>query len=311
MKKKYKQLTYEERVKIEGFRESGKSIRAIARILKRSPNTISYELRQKQVCEIYQAKKAQHKTYRKRYLSKRDCLRVAMNRSLEKFVIVCLEQRLSPERISGLATRLGFQVSTKAIYKYIKHRSLERYLFWSWNKKKPGRKRQRYGQSFDGRRYIEDRPEVKTSGHYEADFIVSSHGPWVLLVVVDIHTRHTTIRKLPNRKHAVVRRAFVNIFKAKTVKSLTLDNDIAFNCWRTVESDIGAKVYFTHPFSSWEKGLVENTNRWIRCFVPKRSDIKNITSAEVQNIQAWLNYSPRQCLGFRSAEEVFLEERVS
>lgn len=309
--RRYKQLTYEERVKIKGFRESGKSIRAIARILRRSPNTISYELREKRVNGVYTPKKAQHKSYSRRYWSKKRCLRVAMNKEIQTLVEQYLEYRWSPERISGYLKRQGYLVSKKAIYKYIQHRSLERYLFWSWNKKKPGRKRQKHGKSCDGRRYIEERPEPKGSGHYEADFIVSSKSTAVLLVVVDINTRHTSIKKLPNRKHVVVRRAFKKIFEEKTVKSLTLDNDIAFNCWRTVQSDIGTKVYFTHPYCSWEKGLVENTNRWIRCFVPKKKDIKDVSSSEIQSIQDWLNHTPKQCLGFRSSSEVLLDHPVS
>ena len=308
MKKRYKHLRYEERVKIEVLRQSGKSIRAVARMLGRSPNTISYELTNKQVKGECIAKKAQVKSYQKRYHSKRGCLKIAMDKNLQQFVHTCLRQYWSPERISGFVKRFGYSVSTKAIYKYIRSRSLERYLFWSWNKKKTGRKRYPHGNANDGRRYIDVRPKVVSSGHFEADFIVSSKSTYVLLVVVDIHTRLTFIRKLPNRKHATVLRAFSRVFKDKTVRSLTLDNDIAFNCWKTLEGHLKTTIYFTHPYSSWEKGLVENTNRWIRCFVPKRTDINDVSFAELQNIQSWLNSSPRQCLGFRSSLEIQLQD---
>lgn len=301
--RKFKQLSYEERVAIQTLKRKGESIRSIAKELGRSPNTISYELREKKVKDVYNPKKAHHKSYVRRYLSKRECLKIATNKELKAVVEQLLKQRVSPERISGYLGRFGYWVSSKAIYKYAYHRCFEYCLFWSWNKKNSGRKRKNHQSMVDGRRYIEERPEEDGTGHYEADFIVSSHNSYCLLVVVDRFSRYTEIRKLPNRKHATVTRAFKNIFKDKSVKTLTLDNDIAFNCWKQLPGD----VYFTHPYCSWEKGLVENTNRWIRCFVPKRSDIKYVSNATIQSIQYWLNSSPRQCLGFRSSEEVLYD----
>lgn len=300
--KRFRQLSYEERVAIDTLKRRGESIRSIAKVLGRSPNTISYELKEKVVKGEYTPKKAQHKSYVRRYLSKRDCLKIATHKDMKTLVERLLKQRVSPERISGYMKRFGFHVSAKAIYKYAYHRCFEYCLFWSWNKKKSGRKRKNHQSVVDGRRYIEERPVLLGTGHFEADFIVSSHNSYCLLVVVDRFSRFTEIRKILNRKHASVARAFKNIFKDKIVKTLTLDNDIAFNGWKQLPYD----VYFTHPYCSWEKGLVENTNRWIRCFVPKRSDIKLVSSAAIQNIQSWLNSSPRQCLGFKSSEEVLL-----
>lgn len=304
---KYKQLNYEERVKIEGFLEDGKSKRAIARLLNRSASTIWYELKYHSVKGVYTAKKAQVKAYQRRYYSKRSCLKVSKHGALQRYVERKLREKLSPERISGRLRRYGITVSSKAIYKYIRHRSLEQYLFWNWNKKKPGRKRYTNGKTLDGRRYIEERPEIVGSGHYEADFIVSRKSTYVLLVVVDIVTRYVSIRRLPNRKHATVLRGFQSIFKGRKVESLTLDNDIAFNNWRTIEHNIDTITYFTHPYCSWEKGLVENTNRWIRCFIPKRTDIKSVSSLCIKYIEQYLNNTPRQCLGYQTALEVELE----
>jgi len=301
-------MSYEERVKIENMRNLGMSIRAIAQEIGRHPSSIAYELKKK-VRGRYDAKKAHHKTYRRRWLSKKECLKVAMNRELQNFVEECLKQYWSPERISGYLKRRGVTCSSKAIYKYIDHRRLERYLFWSWNKKKPGMKRYRNGRTNDGRRYIGQRPTVTDSGHYEADFIVSSESSYVLLVVVDIYTRFVYIKRLANRKHAVVRRAFRNIFKGKKVRSLTLDNDIAFNCWKHIEADIKTTIYFTHPYSSWEKGLVENTNRWIRCFVPKKTDIRDVSLSDIRNIAFYVNHTPRQCCNYYSPFELELENQ--
>ena len=142
-------------------------------------------------------------------------------------------------------------------------------------------------------------------GHFELDFIVSKESAWVLLVAVDTLTKQTFIRKLPNRKRTTIRRALSALFRGVTVRSITTDNDIAFTCWRELEALLNTQIYFTHPYHSWEKGLVENTNRWIRCFVPKRRDIASVTEEEMLAIHSFLNDRPRECIGFRSPREYY------
>lgn len=308
MKKKFNHLSYEERVVIHTLKKRGFSIRAIARELGRSPNSVSYELKEKKVKDVYIPKKAHHKSYVRRYLSKRDCLKVSMNGELTQFVIEKLKKGWSPERMAGYLRRQEIYVSKSSVYRFIHSRSLEYLLFSRVHKKRCGRKRRKVLKTLDGRQFIEKRPVCVSSGHYEADFIVSSHSTWCLLVVVDRYTRHTTVKRIRNRKHTTVSHVFSEMFRDKVVKTLTLDNDIAFNGWKQLPYDI----YFTHPYCSWEKGLVENTNRWIRLFVKKKRDISTVTKKELDSIHMYLNEIPRQCLGFRTATEVAaLTERVS
>lgn len=299
---KYHQLRYEERVQIELLKRSGVSIRGIAGLLERSPNTISRELREKQVHAVYLPKKAHHKTYYRRYLSKRQCLKVARDPYLTKFVDTHVRLNWSPERMSGYLKSAGYLVSTKAIYRFVYARSLDGYLLIRSRRKRARRHRPQWN---DGRKYIEQRPGIVTSGHYEADFIVSRHNQGSLLVVVDKYTRRAWVEKIPNRKHAVVTRAFKSIFRNINVKTLTLDNDISFSHWRKLEKQLQTSIYFTHPYRSWEKGLVENTNRWIRLFVPKRCDIDLVPQAKIQIALHYLNEIPRQCLGYKTTMEVY------
>jgi len=210
-----------------------------------------------------------------------------------------LRKKWSPEQMSGYLSReLGISCSGKAIYKFARARCYDRYLFWGWNKKKSGRKRYHYGNPKDGRRYIDERPELSGPGHLEMDFIVSRQSTWVLLVLVDRLTRKTWVRKLPNRKRGTIRAALSEMLSGVEVKSITTDNDIAFVNWRELELLLNAPLYFTHPYHSWEKGLVENTNRWIRCFVPKRQDIASVTQEEIGEILSFLNDRPRAVIGF-------------
>ena len=115
MRKSFSQLSYEERVLIGSLHKAGSSVRSIAAILDRSPNTVSRELREKQVQGVYVVKKAQHKTYFRRYLSKRQCMKVALDSEMSRFIKEKLEEGWSPERIAGFLRLQGKAVSTKAV----------------------------------------------------------------------------------------------------------------------------------------------------------------------------------------------------
>jgi len=307
--KTYTHLQFEERFVIEKLSGANVTIREIAEFLERSPNTVSRELSKNIVNGIYDAKKAQLRVNQRRWRAKRQCLKVAMNSFLVRFVESKLKEKWTPKSISGYLKReLGISCSAKAIYKYIEHRGLEYQLFWRWNKKSGGSKRKQHKGVDDGRKYIDQRPDTTNQlGHYELDFIISKHSTYVLLVATDRHTRYSKLRILPNRKRSTIRQAFSDMFRGVTVKSITTDNDIAFSHWRELEKIIHAPIYFCHPYHSWEKGLVENTNRWIRCFVPKRRDIASVTQEDLDEIYAFLNDRPRECIDFRIPSEYYYE----
>lgn len=308
---KYKHLSFEERFVIETLLKKNTSIRAIATILERSPNTISREIKKNSTQGIYDAKKAQHKAYVKRWRSKRQCLKVAMNDFLYRYVGRRLRERWSPEQISGeLFVTYNIVCSPKAIYKFACSRCLERFLFWNWNKRKGGRKNYHYDTPKDDRKYIDVRPDDVTEEDWEMDFIVSSLSSCVLLVIVNRVTKYAKVYKLPNRKRTTILCALSVAFRGEPVRSITTDNDIAFMCWKDIESLLQAHIYFTRPYHSWEKGLVENTNRWIRCFVPKKQDIASVTKEDLQDIDSFLNNRPREVIGFRLPSVYHREIRV-
>jgi len=307
---KYKQLSFEERFTIEKLYAVDVTIRNVAGFLGRSPNTVSRELQKNVVNGIYDAKKAQLKVNQRRWRAKRQCLKVALNSFLMQFVEAKLELKWTPKSISGyLRTELGITCSGKAIYKYVEHRGLEYQLFWRWNKKRGGPKRKKHKVAPDNRKYIDQRPNTAGEfGHYELDFIVSKQSSYVLLVATDRLTTHSLVQRLPNRKRSTISQAFCEMFSGISVKSITTDNDIAFRHWPELETIIPAPIYFCHPYHSWEKGLVENTNRWIRCFVPKRRDIASVTKEDLDEIRTFLNDRPRECIGFRIPSVYYYEE---
>jgi IS30 family transposase len=306
--KNFKHFSYEERIVIETLLKEGKSLRYIARQLERSPNSVSYEIRRNKVKEEYIPKKANHKAYFTRYYSKRDCLRVVLDKEIRFYVDEKLKLSWSPETISGRLKNEGKLISSKAIYKYIYSRYLEKYLFWNIHKKK-SRKRKKDVYLKDTRKFIDERGLIEGLRHYEMDFIVSSHNKEVLLVIVDKVSRKTKCIKLRNRKHKSIERELLK--HCSNAQSITTDNDIAFKGWKRLEKKLNTKIYFTNPYCSWEKGLVENTNRWIRADFPTKTDFRKINLLKLENKIFYLNNTPRKILGFKTANEVELEMQVS
>ena len=93
----------------------------------------------------------------------------------------------------------------------------------------------------------------------------------------------------------------VDLLSDRTVSSLTLDNDIAFTKHETLANLLDAPIYFTRPYRSTDKALVENTNRWIRQFVPKKTNLATMNPTQIKKALHWLNERPRECLGWMSA----------
>lgn len=312
MSNKKKHLVKEERFCIEKMLESGASFSHIARTLGRGVSTISEEVKENGGRARYRAKRAETRAYFKQYRKKRECNAVAMNGHILRFVEKKLAQGWSPEAIAVRLKRqsgIGY-ASSKSIRKYIERRSgLERFLFWNRNHHKGGPKRHDVLFNDPERKFIEKRTCMAffEYGHWEGDFIVSKHSSSVLLVLVEKWSKVKRFMILPNRNNGAVNAAIALSLSGYTVKTLTLDNDIAFRKWRELEVMLGAPVYFCHPYHSWEKGLVENTNRWLRVFVPKRADLSEYTKEEIQMIEDWFNHLPSPSLHGATPYEKMME----
>ena len=315
-KNKKKHLSDEERFCIEKMLGAGETFKEIARTLGRGRSTVCEEVNANGDRDRYEAKKAVNKAYLKQYRKKRNCNKVAMDGHLTRFVERKLEAGWSPETIScRMETQSGITyASSKSIRKFIKKRSgLERYLFWNRNNMKSGTKRGNKIYLTDpDRKFIEMRPiqALYDYGHWEMDFIVSKFNSWVLLVCVEKYSKVIRLALLPNRTAETVREALERLLKGYEVKTITADNDIAFRQWKNLEALLGTKIYFCHPYHSWEKGLVENCNRWIREFIPKKTDLGSVNSGFVSDIEDYFNHKPRACLDGLTAYEVSFSKEI-
>jgi len=311
---KYTHLSLVERKHLSYLynREDRGTLREIATEMKRSLNTIALEIKVGLVGEVYEAEFAEKIAKSKRKRSKTQLLKVVLDAEIHKKVEKDLRAKISPERISGGLRLEGKIVSPKAIYKFVESRNLEMFLCFKGKERKAnGSYVYRKAKELDKVR-IKDRPYIEgIYGHYEMDFIVSSLSTYTLLVVVERKNKTVYVKRIPNRTHEVVLQALKEMLKGKLVLSITTDNDIAFGKWKEIEKELNTTIYFCEPYHSWEKGLVENTNRWIRRFVKKKSDIALVSDAKIERILNYFNDYPREIIGFRTSNELELKELIN
>lgn len=296
-----------------------KSRRFIAEKLDRSVSSISDEITGNSVKGTYNAKKAEVKAYQKRWRSKTQCMKVAMDAELRKFVIKSMmSEDQSPEGISG---RLKYvekgisYASAKAIYNFVHSphgRNIERHLYSKSVRKKGGPKRGT-PVTIDGRTMIDKRPKRVEKriefGHYEGDFIESGRdGKGSLLVIVERKTRYPFLRYVEDRSTANINRIVEEMLCGLPVKSFTIDNDISFKKHEELSELIDAAVFFCHPQCPHEKGTVENRNKAIRRYVKKKSDLSTYSLEHFAEVERKLRERFMKCLNYKKPREAFEKE---
>ena len=182
-------------------------------------------------------------------------------------------------------------------------------------------KRAAAGESIDKRpKEIDTREEF---GNWEMDSVLGKRGKSknTLLVLTERKTRNEIIFKLPDHTDEAVvaaldrleRKWGADMFK-RVFKTITVDNGSEFadaeGLQRSIinEGEKRTKVYYCHPYSSWERGTNEVTNKMIRRKIPKGTNFDDRTEEEVESIENWINGYPRKIHGYHSAGELFEEE---
>ena len=166
----------------------------------------------------------------------------------------------------------------------------------------------------DDRIFIDERPEViqnrKRVGDVELDFIVSGkNGRGRLVTVTDRRTRKSFIRKLFPVTVENLKLTLLEIKqKFPELKSITTDNDILFAQHNTLSRLLEVPIYFCNPYHSWEKGSIENLNKFIRKFIKKGSDIYLYTEGQIQKIEDLANNRYMQVLNYLTPEECYLRD---
>lgn len=290
-------------------------MRDIARALGRSPNTISAELQRNKVNKQYVPKKAQHKAYVRRQGAKYQGMKIVAHKELRTFVEEKLLEGRSPESIAGRVTkRLQHlpSISADSIRRFLKSvygRQIESKRNELLKKQKRRQKRRRTKKLTD-RTFIEKRPKIIEKrgrvGDTEADFIVSGKsGKGYLLTVVDRKTRRSFIEKVLPVTIEAMEQAFMKINERfPEMRTVTTDNDLLFANHKRLEQLLTVKLYFCHPYHSWEKGAIENVNGEIRKDIPKGSDISKYSSSFLKKLETKLNDRYMTCLDFFTPQEM-------
>lgn len=201
-------------------------------------------------------------------------------------------------------------ISKNAIYRYIASVYGRRIETHRLRRKKPWRPKRGSTKSLSQRRFIDKRPQYinarRRIGDVEADFIVSGRrGKGILLSVVDRRSRVSFLEQILCVTIENVHQAFLRIKERfPEMRTMTTDNDILFERHKELEKLLHITIYFCHPYHSWEKGTIENTNGVIRRDIPKGSDIAHYSKKCIMKLEAKLNRRPMECLDDRTPQEV-------
>lgn len=233
-------------------------------------------------------------------------MKIVSSRRLRNFVEEKLYDDQSPKAIAGRLKhenkRIKY-VSKNGIYSFI-HSVHGRRIEWHRKKQKQRQKRLARHTKLSGRTFIDKRPKYidkrQRLGNVESDFIVSGKsGKGVLLVVVDRKTRASFLEKISAVTIANVHEAFLKIKQRfPELKTITTDNDLLLQKHEELGALLKVKIYFCHPYHSWEKGTVENTNKCIRKYLPKSSNISSYSRSFFYNLAKRLNRRIMECLKY-------------
>jgi transposase, IS30 family len=312
----YQQLTREQRYQIYALKKAGHNRTQMAAILGVHKSTIGRELSRNSGQRGYRPKQAQELATARQQAAHRPRILAATWALIESLV----RQQWSPEQISGrLRLEQQQSVSHESIYQRIyadkaRGGTLYRNLRCQKKRKKRYGKHDRRGQ-LQGRVSIDERPQIVESkrriGDWEADTIIGKQHRQAILSLVERKSKLTRLKKVERNTAAAVSQASLALLGElqERVHTITSDNGREFARHEEIAQALQAKFYFAHPYSSWERGLNENTNGLVRQYFPKRHDFSTITETKIRRVMERLNNRPRKTLGYRTPNEVFFNQR--
>ena len=292
MTKKYNQLSPGQRYSIASLLEAGISKSEIAIIVGVHKSTISRETirnvpKRGIGAKVYDAEKAQQKTdLRHSTKHKHTTFSLELKLQMKSWMD---KRKFSPELVHAQWAKDGIKgVSIECMYQFIwkcKHSSKKENKGFKWLYKdlKHGKRRRKRGNYKDTRGLIpnrvsiEKRPAIvgkrKHYGDIEVDLIMGKNHKSALLVTVDRSTLTITMNKLSGKNASEIAKIIIKrMKKLPQLKTMTFDNDLAFSQHEKIAKSLCIKSYFTRPYTSQDKGTIENRNGVIRQFFPKKTD---------------------------------------
>ena len=326
MTKNYSQLTLGQRYQIQSLICGGHTQSSIAKIIGVNKSTICRELNRNVPkrgigARVYCAEKAQMKTMI-RHKDKPKQLLFSTELKADMLNKMTVE-KLSPELISAEWQKENKKgVSHETIYKFIwesKFSNRKEHCEFKKTYKllKHGRRRRKRGNYKDNRGLIPNRISIekrsklaerrKRLGDIEVDLIIGKNHQSGLLVMLDRATLITTIDKINSKKPKHIKKLILKRMKNNPyLKTMTFDNDQAFGLHQEIANELNIKTFFTRPYTSQDKGSVENRNGVIRRFYPKKTDFNEVTAKDVKKVETIINNRPVRKFDYKTPNEVHL-----
>ena len=316
-------LTLAEREEISRGLVAERSFRSIASALGRAPSTVSREVNRNGGNRRYRAVVADKRAW-KEVLRPKTC-KLAMHPRLRQTVERKLKHSWAPEQIAGWLKRTypddeAYHVSHEAIYRslFVQARGvLKKELIEHLRSQRPIRRSRHATAKGDSRGQIPDMVSIRerpagvedraVPGHWEGDLVAGSHNSY-MATLVERHTRYVMLAKVANKDTETVINALIkqaHKLPRELYKSLTWDRgkELTDHKRFTLATDI--EVYFCDPQSPWQRGSNENTNRLLRQYFPKRTDLSVHSQAHLNKVARELNERPRKTLDFETPAERF------
>ena len=316
-------LSLAEREEISRGLARGVSLRSIAADLGRAVSTVSRELRRNGGNERYRAATADQQAWDRALRPKR--CKLATHEPLRRIVAGKLEQNWSPEQIADWLKRTypcdeAYRVSHETIYRslFVQARGVLKKELQAHLRSQRAIRRSRHATGKGDQRgsivdavSIRERPasveDRAVPGHWEGDLLCGSSNSHIV-TLVERHSRYVMLAKVPNRDTRSVVSALIEQARSlpdELWKTLTWDRgkELAEHKRFTLATDVA--VYFCDPQSPWQRGSNENTNRLLRQYFPKGTDLSVHSQERLNEVAREMNQRPRKTLDYETPAERF------
>lgn len=315
----YSHFTNDERDALQILKAIGFEIEIIARFLCKHPSSLYRELARNTSQGLYISGKAHKKAQQRRKLTRHSPVR--QNKRLMKCVEKLLRNEYSPDEIVG-----RIKLENQHPDWHISHETIYQYIYTEVKKGNDLRPHLRQGRKYRRKRllkkdrrgiipdrvFIDSRPKIVNKkarrGDWEGDTVEGAMKQGYVATWVDRYKKYLVAYKIDHKTAQELLDGAVKAFRdipKEYRKTFTVDNGKEFALHKELASQLGGKVYFAHPYHSWERGLNENTNGLLRQYLPKNRSLANLTEKELVKIVAKLNNRPRKSLGYRTPREAF------
>lgn len=314
----YGQLTQDLRYQISALRQAGNSKTTIADAIGVHKSTISREIARNSGERGYRPKQANELALERRHNAEKH---ITFTPELQKMVTEKILMDWSPDQISGYFEANDIaSISHERIYQFLLTDKKAGGVLHTHLRSRKKRKK-RYGSKdkrgqIKNRVSIDERPKVvdkkERIGDWEGDTIIGAHQQKAIVTLVDRASKLTRIGPVATKHADVVSSIIVDLLRPmkRISHTTTLDNGKEFSAHEEIAKSLGINIYFAHPYSSWERGLNENTNGLIRQYIKKGSSFECITPERIKFIEDRLNNRPRKTLGYRTPNEVYKEAMI-